>query len=75
MLALPSLGTKHVGIGSVNVLAAMHGIGRVPDTLSGVHEHRGLAIWTAAERQHGVMDGLTGVDRDGRVEAKDYGGG
>ena len=66
-LVLPSLGPKLVGIRSVNVLAAMHGVDTIAHPLAGRHENGGPAIPTTANRQHGVADDLAGVDRDGGV--------
>jgi hypothetical protein len=54
---LPALGPVLVGVGPVDVLATMHGVGRVPDHCAFGHEERVLAVGTAAEGEDGVADG------------------
>jgi hypothetical protein len=54
---LPALGSVLVSVGPVDVLAAMHGVGRVPDHCAFGDEERVLAVGAAAEGEDGVADG------------------
>lgn len=54
--ALPALGFVLVGVRAVEVLAAVHGVGRVAYHSAFRDEEGMLAVWAAAEREDGVAD-------------------
>lgn len=66
----PALGLVLFGVGTPDVLAAVHDEGAVCDGLALADEDRGLAVWTTALGNAGVLDGRAAVEGDDREQTE-----